>query len=86
MNFSEEIKSIIINLGADKCGIANIDRFSGAPEGFRPTDIWSICKSVIVFLKKLPSEVILAENPVPYTHTAHLISFGVSSPLAANRV
>ena len=70
---SEEINAIVLNLGADKCGIASIDRFSSAPEGFRPTDIWSECKSVIVFLKKLPSEVILAENPVPYTNTAHLI-------------
>ena len=61
---SEEIKSITINLGADKCGIANIDRFSSAPTGFRPTDIWSKSKSVIVFLKKLQSEV--DQNPFSY--------------------
>jgi len=70
---SEEIKSITLHLGADKYGIASIDRFASAPSGFSPTDVWSKCKSVIVFLMKLPSEVILAENPVPYTHTAHLL-------------
>jgi hypothetical protein len=74
---SKEIKSITLDLSADKCGIASIDRFSSAPKGFHPTDIWSKCKSVVVFLKKLPSEVILAENPVPYTHTAHLIYFAL---------
>ena len=70
---SEEIKSLALNLGADKCGIASIDRFYSAPKGFLPTDVYSKCKSVVVFLKTLPSEVIWAENPVPYTHTAHLL-------------
>jgi hypothetical protein len=31
---SDEIKSIVLNLGADKCGIASIERFSSAPDGF----------------------------------------------------
>jgi epoxyqueuosine reductase len=70
---SEEIKPLVLNLGADKCGIAGLERFSSAPSGFRPADIWSKCRSVIVFLKKMPSEVIMAENPVPYSHTAHLV-------------
>ncbi len=70
---AKEIKSIVLNLGADKCGISGIDRFYSAPEGFRPTDIYSNCKSVVVFLKKMPSEVIMAENPVPYSHTADLL-------------
>jgi epoxyqueuosine reductase len=70
---SAEIKSIVTGLGADKCGIAGIDRFSFAPEGFRPTDVYSGCKSVLVFLRKMPSEVIMAENPLPYSHTAELL-------------
>ncbi|MGA3014719.1 MAG: hypothetical protein ABSD71_11895 [Bacteroidales bacterium] len=70
---ANEIKSIALELGADRCGIAGNDSFSSAPAGFRPTDIWSKCKSVVVFLKKLPSEVIMTENPVAYTHTAHVI-------------
>jgi len=70
---SEEIKSLAINLGADKCGIACTDRFSSAPTGFHPTDVYSKCKSVVVFLKIMPSDVIMAENPVPYSHTADLL-------------
>ncbi|MCX6249285.1 MAG: epoxyqueuosine reductase [Bacteroidetes bacterium] len=70
---SEKIKFLAIDLGADLCGIASVDKFSAAPEGFRPTDVYSKCKSVVVFLKKMPPEVILAENPVPYSHTADLL-------------
>ena len=70
---SDEIKSLVLNLGADKCGIASIDRFSLAPEGFRPTDVYSKCKSVVALLKRMPPEVILAENPVPYSHSAYLL-------------
>ncbi len=73
MLYSEDIKSIALTLGADKCGISNINKFSGAPEGFKPTDVYSKCKSVVVLLKKMPTEVILAENPVIYSHTAHLL-------------
>jgi len=69
----EEIKSLTLHLGADKCGIAGTDRFSFAPTGFRPKDVWSKCKAVVVFLNRLPSEVIMAENPVPYSHTADLL-------------
>ncbi|HTX89386.1 MAG TPA: hypothetical protein VMC08_10380 [Bacteroidales bacterium] len=70
---SSELKSLAHHLGADRCGIAGIDRFSGAPEGFRPTDIWKDCRSVVAFLKRLPPDVILPENPVPYTRAAHIL-------------
>jgi len=70
---AEEIKSIVLTLGADKCGIAGTDRFSSAPKGFRPTDVYSKCMSVLVFLKRMPPEVIRADNPVPYSHTADLL-------------
>ena len=70
---SAEIKSIVLSLGADKCGIASIDRFTSAPEGFHPTDVYSKCKSVVVFLKRMPPDVIMAESPIPYSHTAYLL-------------
>lgn len=70
---SDEIKSIVFGLGADNCGIASIDRFSSAPTGFHPTDVYSKCKSVVVFFKRMPTEVIMAENPIPYSHTADLL-------------
>jgi epoxyqueuosine reductase len=70
---SAEIKDLALSLGAEKCGIANAGRFSGAPEGFRPTDIWKACKSVIAFLIRMPDAIITADNPVPYSHTASII-------------
>ncbi len=45
----EDIRKIFMKLGADVCGVANIDRFASAPEGFHPTDIFPDCRSVVVF-------------------------------------
>ncbi len=70
---AEAIKTIALGLGADQCGIASVERFANAPSGFRPRDIYSRCKSVIVFLKRMPLDVIHADNPVVYTLTANLI-------------
>jgi epoxyqueuosine reductase QueG len=50
----EQIRELVLSLGADICGFANIDRFDGAPSGFRPRDIFSACKSVISFGIALP--------------------------------
>jgi epoxyqueuosine reductase QueG len=36
---SEEIKSMALDLGADQCGIASIDRYDETPDGFHPHDI-----------------------------------------------
>ena len=70
---SDNVIEIALKLGVDACGIASIDRFANAPAGFNPKDVYSKCESAIVFLKTMPSAVVLAENPVPYTHTAYLI-------------
>lgn len=50
----EEIRKLFMKLGADICGVANIDRFNDAPEGFKPTDIFPSCKSVVVFGLAVP--------------------------------
>lgn len=73
VNMNNEIKSIVIGIGADKCGIASADRFTDAPNGFHPSDIYSKCQSVIVFLKRMPQAVLDSDDPVVYTHTAHLL-------------
>ncbi len=73
MNTSSKIKCMSLSLGAEKCGIASVDRFKNAPAGFHPNDIYESCKSVIVFLIQMPTEIILASNPVPYSHTAYLL-------------
>ena len=70
---SKKIKVIIKDLGADLCGIASIDRFKDAPEGFHPIDIYPDCKSVIVFLKRTPKSSIYAVNCIPYTFVNSMI-------------
>jgi epoxyqueuosine reductase len=70
---SAEIKKLSLSLGAEKCGIASVERFRNAPNGFHPNDLYQSCKSVVVFLIQMPTEIILASNPVPYSHTAYLI-------------
>ncbi len=73
MYSSSEIKNLAHTLGAEKCGIASAERFKNAPDGFHPNDIYDKCRSVIVFLIQMPTDIILASNPVPYSHTAHLL-------------
>lgn len=73
MNPIANIQEVVKTLGADACGIANIERFSNSPQGFNPTDVYEKCKSVIVFLKRMPGEAIMAKSPVPYTHAAYLV-------------
>lgn len=64
----EEIKEMILSKGADVCGIANIDRFDTAPEGFSPKDIYADCKSVIVFGIALPKGLTQVEARLIYGH------------------
>ena len=45
----KEIKERLYELGADLCGIAGVDRFGEAPEGYHPLDVLPSCQSVIVF-------------------------------------
>jgi epoxyqueuosine reductase len=83
-----EIKKIALKNGADLFGVAPIDRFSNAPKGFHPLDIYKKTKSVIVFAKSLPAETLFAESCVPYTHmntlamqTVDLMTFKISNEL-----
>ena len=45
---SKKVKEIMKSLGADLCGIASIERFSEAPEGYHPRDVMPQCKSICV--------------------------------------
>lgn len=60
------IKDLILNYGADICGVANIARFSEAPAGFHPRDIFPECKSVIVFGVALPKGLTKVEPRLIY--------------------
>jgi epoxyqueuosine reductase QueG len=45
----DEIKRIALREGASKVGIASVESFAGAPNGYAPTDFISDAKSVISF-------------------------------------
>lgn len=83
-----EIKELVLTLGADLCGIASVDRFDNAPEGFHPKDLYSECKSVIVFAKKLPESIFYSNSFIPYSfvddialHEILRLSFEISVKL-----
>lgn len=67
------IKKAVIQLGADLCGIANIDRFKDAPSGFHPKDIYSDCKSVVVFAKRMPKGLAFVNPRIAYNNAADTI-------------
>jgi epoxyqueuosine reductase len=64
---SQEVKRMTRKLGADLVGIASVQRFEAAPEGFKPKDVLPGAKSVIAYAKRLPKGVFSTESPVPYT-------------------
>lgn len=64
----KQIKDFILSIGADVCGVANIERFSNAPEGFHPRDIYPDCKSVIMFGIALPKGLTKVEPRLIYGH------------------
>lgn len=64
---NKEVKNIMYSLGADLCGVASVERFKDAPEGFQPLDVFPICKSVISFAVRFPVGALLCDTPVPYT-------------------
>ncbi len=68
------IKETILNMGADLCGIAPAERFSEAPEGFKPVDIFKECKSVIVFAKRVPGSSLNISSCIPYTHVNNVLT------------
>jgi epoxyqueuosine reductase len=70
---ANSVKSIALESGADLCGIASVDRFSNAPVGFRPTDIYTDTKSVVVVAKRFPEGPFLSKSPIPYTVASIMI-------------
>jgi epoxyqueuosine reductase QueG len=68
------VKEIVKSLGADLCGIASVERFKEAPKGFHPTNIYKDCKSVIVYIRRIPSESLFISNCIPYTFVNNVIT------------
>ena len=66
---NEQIKQMAYKCGADLCGLASVDSFKDAPEGFHPSDIFPECRTVAVIAKKMPEGVFLGNSKIPYTVT-----------------
>lgn len=71
---SSEVKEKLTALGADLCGIAGIDRFNDAPEGYHPLDVLPSCRSVISFGCRFPAGTLACSSPVPYTRVRNSIT------------
>ncbi|NPV93163.1 MAG: epoxyqueuosine reductase [Firmicutes bacterium] len=53
-SFKAELKEHARRLGADLVGIAPMERFAPAPDGYKPTDFMPSARSVVVMARKLP--------------------------------
>jgi epoxyqueuosine reductase QueG len=75
MNMSSVyVKKMAVELGADLCGIASVDRFEKAPEGFHPCDVLPECQSVIVLACRFLKSTLFAKSTIPYTDVRNELS------------
>jgi epoxyqueuosine reductase len=72
MTTSAEIKHLAQQFGADLCGIASVERFRLAPQGFHPSDIYSGTKSVIVVATREAEGPLYANSAVTYTFATEM--------------
>jgi epoxyqueuosine reductase len=77
LNDPERVKSVALDLGVDLCGIAPPERFESAPPGFHPADIYSDCRTVLVFAKRLPRAALTAKGCVVYTRVNAVVNVEV---------
>ena len=64
---SKQVKETVYSLGADLCGIASMDRFSEAPKGYHPRDVFPECRSVISFACRFPVGALKCNTSAVYT-------------------
>lgn len=66
-DFSTRVKEYTRQLGADVVGIASVERFAPAPEGYKPTDLLESAASVVTFgVRNLPAVV---DNSPSYVYS-----------------
>jgi epoxyqueuosine reductase QueG len=61
-----DIKSFLAEQGASIAGIAGVERFAAAPQGFHPHDVRAGCRSVVVFGIALPRALLKSERRITY--------------------
>jgi epoxyqueuosine reductase len=64
---SKTIKKFASQCGAKVCGIAPVERFSCAPKGFGPLDLYPQTQSVIAFALQSPRSSLNLPSNIPYT-------------------
>jgi len=62
----ESIRSLVLELGADVCGFAQVDRFLEAPTGFHPVDLFKPCRTAIVFGLAIPDGLLHVDSKLIY--------------------
>lgn len=62
-----DVKHLARELGADLCGVAPVERFAGAPEGFHPRDVLPECRAVVVLGCGFLRNSVRAASTIPYT-------------------
>jgi epoxyqueuosine reductase QueG len=67
------LKRLALKAGVDLFGIAPVERFREAPEGFRPTDIYPSAKAVFVIAKRIPQAALLSRSLIPYKFTCDVV-------------
>ncbi|MDR2946957.1 MAG: epoxyqueuosine reductase [Candidatus Adiutrix sp.] len=72
-----KIQEILLRLGADVCGLAHVDAFGEAPEGFHPLDIFSGCRSAVIFAKRMPQGAALVSPRIVYNRAIEINVFEV---------
>jgi len=74
MMTANDVKKIVMENGADLCGIASVERFEAAPKGFHPCDVLPSCKSVVVFAQKFLKGTLQCKSTIPYTIVRNILS------------
>ncbi len=64
----EILRALALELGADVCGFADIGRFTDAPAGFGPADVFAGCRTVIVLGVALPRGALDVNPRIVYNH------------------
>ena len=66
------IKEFVLASGAALCGIADVERFADAPQGFHPRDIYADCRSVVVLGKAMPKGLAFVSPRIIYNHAGDI--------------
>lgn len=82
---SADIKNFVFQRGAVLCGIAHIDRFNDAPQGFGPLDLYPQTQSVISFALQVPKSTLALKTGIPYT-VGEIVSLQNSHRMALDLV